>query len=145
MTLNGKVLALFESHKGKSGRVVKDEIYLDGNGVVNDKFYAKDLERSVLISSLYSYTIAKKHEIVLDYGELGENIVLDLNPYSLKVGTFIKIGEVIVEVVQNCTICKSLEMIDSRLPKLLQNDRGIFVKVIQPGVVYMGSKVSIGG
>ncbi len=145
MSLNGKVLALFESHEGMGIRIVKDNIYLDEYGVVNDKFYNKDIERSVLISSVYSYTIAKEHGIVLNYGELGENIVLDFNPYILAVGTLLQIGEAIVKISQNCTICKSLTKIDSQLPKLLQNDRGIFVKVIKSGVVHKGSKVSIGG
>ncbi len=145
MSFDGKVLALFESHKGKSNRIAKDDIYLDEYGVLNDKFYAKDKERSVLVSSSYSYDIAEKHGIVLDYGDLGENIVLDSNPYSLAVGTSIKIGEAIVEISQSCTICKSLTKVDSRLPKLLQNDRGIFVKVVKSGTVCIGSKVSIGG
>ena len=116
---------------------------MDKDGVVGDKFYAKELDRSVLISSIDSYLLAKESSIDMSYGSLGENIVMDYNPYSLPTGTKIKIGEVILEISQHCTLCKSLTKVDSKLPKLLKDDRGLFAKVIKSGTIYRGDKVYI--
>ncbi len=137
----GKVLELFISKEGSSNRISKTVIELDKNGVVDDKFYAKGQERSVLLSTIESYGIASCKNIYIPYGGLGENILLDFNPYSLPVGQQLQIGEVVLEITQNCTICNHLSIIDKRLPKLLKNDRGIFVKVIDVGFIEKGDKV----
>lgn len=137
----GQVLNLFISKKGNSERIHKPKVYLDENGMLGDKFYAKNLERSVLLSSVESYNLALKHQIKMDYGSLGENILIDYNPYYMASGAKMKIGTVILEITQNCTICMHLSSIDKKLPKLLREDRGIFVKVIQAGVIKEGDKV----
>ena len=143
MDSRGKVLSLFVSIKGESKRVAKESIELDRDGVIEDKFYGKNAERSVLITSIESYNLAKKRGIDINSGELGENILIEYNPYHLPHGTQIAIGEAILEISQHCTICKSLSKIDSKLPKLLKDDRGIFAKVIKSGMVSKGDKVYI--
>ena len=141
MQNRGKILKLFVSESGKSGRVEQSQLSLDANGVLNDKFYGKGIERSVLISSIDSYTLTKTHAIEMKYGALGENIVVNFNPYDFPSGTQIQIGEVVLEISQRCTLCKSLATIDSKLPKLLKNDRGIFAKVVKAGTIYRDSEV----
>ncbi len=131
----GKVLGLFISTKISSTRIPQNLIELDENGVVGDKFYAKDLNRSILISSIDSYLLAKSQNINMEYGELGENIIIDYNPYNLATGIKIKIGKVILEISQHCTLCKSLTKIDTKLPKLLKDDRGVFAKVVKSGTI----------
>ena len=131
----GEVLELFISKKSV------DRMLLDEKGVVNDKFYAKDINRSVLISSIDSYILAQDRDIELEYGKLGENILIDYNPYGLKSGTKIQIGEAILEISQHCTLCKSLTKIDRKLPKLLKDDRGIFAKVIKAGEIKERDKI----
>jgi len=141
MKKTGKILKLFESHVGKNERVECLELRVDENGVLNDKFYAKDRERSVLISSIDSYLLATKNNIEMQYGDLGENIIVDFNPYHFPEKYQFQIGEVIFEISQYCTLCKSLTKIDSKLPKLLKNDRGVFAKVINSGSIHKDSKV----
>ncbi len=105
-------------------------LYLDADGVIGDKFHGVDIDRSILISTIDSYKMAEDMGINLEYGLLGENILMDYNPYGLPTGANIAIGdEVILEISQHCTLCKSLTKIDNRLPKLLKDDRGIFAKV----------------
>ena len=131
----GEILELFVSKKSV------DRMLLDTKGVLNDKFYAKDIDRSVLLSSIDSYRLAQSRDIELKYGELGENILIDYNPYRLKSGTQIQIGEALLEISQHCTLCKSLTKIDSKLPKLLKDDRGIFAKVIKAGEIKRRDKI----
>ena len=137
----GEVIELFVSVKGDSKRIAKRVVELDENGIVDDKFYAKNRERSILLTTIESYTLASRHNINMPYGSLGENILIDYNPYHLPLGTKIQIGEVVVEVAQNCTICNHLSSIDKSLPKLLKEDRGIFVKVVEAGFIEKGDKL----
>ena len=137
----GQVLELFISKKDASKRILKTTIEVDNNGIVDDKFYAKDRERSILVTSIESYVLALKNGIEIPYGILGENILMDYNPYDLAIGTQLKIGNVVLEVTQNCTICNHLSSIDKNLPSLLKSDRGIFVRVIEAGYINKGDKL----
>ncbi len=143
--MTGKVLELFVT-KGDTNktRLTVDKIFLDKFGIKDDKFYNKDLMRSVLLTSLESYKLAEEHTINLSKGSLGENILMDINPYHLKSGDRIKIGKVLLEITQNCTLCKGLSNINMHLPKLLKNDRGIFAKVInKESEINIGDEVKI--
>ena len=131
----GKILKLFISIKGLEKRVEKQLLTVDTNGILEDKFYGKTLQRSILLSSNDSYLLTQESGIGLNFGELGENILMDFNPYSLGMGTKLQMGEVILEITQACTICNHLSKIDKKLPKLLKNDRGIFAKVIKEGSI----------
>lgn len=139
----GKVLALYITEQGDPTRVPKSSFTLDHNGVVGDKFYAKELQRSVLVASKDSYNIVKQNNIAIEKGSLGENILIDWNPYHLLPGEQFTIGEVTLEVTQNCTLCNGLSKVNAKLPKLLKNDRGIFVKVIHSGTINIGDAIQV--
>lgn len=138
----GVVIDLFISTLTKE-RKNPLEISLDENGIIDDKFYNKDVTRSILISSVDSYSLAIKNNIKMNYGELGENIVIDINPYGLSSGDKLLIGEVELEITMNCTICNSLAKVDKNLPKLLKNDRGIFAKTSKSGKIRKGDMVKL--
>jgi MOSC domain-containing protein YiiM len=140
----GSILRLFTSKSGTSERFSEQQLILDTNGVVDDKFYAKSPERSVLIASTDSYELVSRYGIEMPYGYLGENILIDFNPYSLDVGTKIKMGGAILEISQHCTICNHLTTIDVKIPTLLKNDRGVFAKVVQDGKTNVGDGVYLG-
>ncbi len=137
----GKILELFISIEGAENRVKKASFMVDKSGILGDKFYGKSIQRSILLSSEDSYLLSKEQGIELSYGLLGENILMDFNPYSLDVGTKLKIGEVTLEITQACTICNHLSKVDKKLPKLLKNDRGIFAKVIKSGSIHVNNAV----
>ena len=135
----GKILELYYSTN--NGRVNTTELALDDKGVIEDKYYNKDIQRSVLITSKASYDMANNHGIDAPYSALGENILIDYNPYHLKPGARLAIGDLELEISQNCTLCKRLAKVDARLPKLLQNDRGVFAKVISSGTIRKGDNI----
>jgi len=126
-----KVIKLYitQDDEAKTRKSV-DSIDVDKLGIKTDKFYNKNLQRSILLTSTDSYEMAKDKEIDLEFGSLGENILMSANPYHLKEGDQITIGNTTLEITQNCTLCKGLSVVNSKLPKLLKNDRGIFAKVI---------------
>lgn len=129
--MTGKVLKLFITCDDENKtRLSPEVITVNNNGVLEDKFYNKDLSRSVLITSIQSYEMALHEGIEIEPGSLGENILVDLNPYSLLPGDQLQIGDTVLEITQNGTLCKGLSSVSPKLPKLLKNDRGIFAKVI---------------
>jgi len=139
MTKVGNIFSLF--YATVNGSALTLELVVDKKGIVKDKHYNKSTERSVLISSLESYALAEKHGIAVPYGVLGENLLIDYNPYHLKTGARLKIANVILEISQHCTLCKSFTKIDTRLPNLLKDDRGIFAKVIKSGCITEGDDI----
>ncbi len=135
----GKILELFYSTN--DGRVNTNELALDDKGVIEDKYYNKNIQRSVLITSCDSYKLAASYGIEAPYSALGENLLIDYNPYHLKPGARLSIGNLELEITQNCTLCKSLAKVDAALPKLLENDRGVFAKVISSGTIQKGDNI----
>jgi MOSC domain-containing protein YiiM len=135
----GSVSSLFYSPLG--GRTRISELLFDIKGIIEDKHYDKNMERSVLIASLDSYKLVESNGIDISHGALGENLLLDYNPYDLETGTKLKIGNVVLQISQHCTLCKSLSKVDTKLPELLKNDRGIFAKVIESGNIKEGDDI----
>lgn len=139
--LVGEVLKLFISQKGVENRIEDSQLYFDIGGIKEDKFFSKDKDREVLLASTDSYTLAKNNNINLEIGQLGENILIDFNPYSLEIGQQIKISDVIFEISLHCPVCNHLTKVENSLPKLLKKDRGIFARVIQKGNINVGDKI----
>jgi len=139
----GTISALFISQKGTSTRKKQASIQLDKKGICNDKFYDKDIQRSVLITSKESYILAQKSNIEIPYGSLGENLLIDYNPYQLPAGTQLAIGTSVLEISQNCTLCDHLSSLHTLLPSLLKHDRGIFAKVVQEGEIKANDEIFI--
>jgi len=138
----GTVLALFRAIKGQEGRFESETIEIDEQGILGDKYYGKNLDRTILVTSdEASYTLAASQGIIAPYGSLGENIVIDINPYHLQEGQQLRIGDTVVAIAQHCTLCSSLGKVDERLPELLKDDRGIFVKTIKGGTIRKGDSV----
>lgn len=135
MSIGPRVLALYISVENEKKRVAKEKLELDENGVLEDKFYARDSNRLILITSTAAYSLAKRSGVELEYGSLGENVLIDEDINALVVGKQFKIGDMLLEVTQNCTLCNGLSILDSKLPEVLKNDRGIFVKAITSGII----------
>jgi len=125
-----------------SGRPV-ESITIDEGGVIGDGHYGKDPLRAVMLTSTLAYDKAAQNGILLEEGALEENILIPFDPYTLPLGSRIHIAEAVVELAQNGTICRSLTRIDSKLPKLLKADRGIFARVIRAGTVRAGDPIRI--
>lgn len=139
----GKVLELYISTTQTPSRQQKTMLTLNEGGIVGDKFHSKNILRSVLLSSTSSYNIAIDNDIDLTSGALGENILMDCDLNYLNAGDKIRIGSVELEITQNCTICKGLSQINTKLPKLLKDDRGIFSKVVKDGNIRINDNVYI--
>ncbi len=143
-TLQGKVLKLYISTGDKDNpREEVSSLEVTPDGIIHDKFYAKDPNRAILFTAAHSYEMVSKNGIEIPLGSLGENIYIDISPYNLLPEDTLQVGEVTFEITQNCTLCKGLSTLDPKLPKLLKDDRGIFAKALQRAVVKVGDTVTI--
>ena len=133
-----KVLDTFSAKKEDSGlpRPKVESLHLiKGFGIKGDKFANKDLDKTVMIVGKYSYDLAKKQGIKLEFGSLGENILFDINPHEYPIGTKFKIGESIIQITENCTICNHLAVFGKKLPSILKDCRGIYCTILKDGVI----------
>lgn len=138
----GVAVDLFVSKRGVEKRESQESLVFELDGVCEDKFKGKDTNRSVLLVSQKSYAFAKENKIELSDGDLGENVLVDFDPYSFESGSRLHIGEVILEISQKSSLCSSLSKINNRLPKLLKDKRGIFAKVVCAGTIKKGDTIT---
>ena len=144
----GKVLNTFSATKESSGSprpLVFQLNLIKDYGIENDKFAGKKLEQTVMIVGIQSYEIAKNNGINLEFGSLGENILLDFDPHILEVGTKLIIENSIIEITQTCTVCNHLAVFNENLPLLLKGHRGLYCKIIKSGMVSKNMIVKIKG
>ena len=139
----GCVKQLFISKKNIKGIITKEDLELDTKGIIEDKFYDKVHSRSVLITSILAYELLSKNNISAEYGSLGENILVSFDPYNLQNGDKLTIGNTILEIANECTICNHLNKIDPKVPNILKNDRGVFARVIQGGFIKLNDSIEL--
>jgi len=138
-----KIFRLFIAEEGKAGRTECERLTFDKSGVLGDKFYGKKIDRSVLITGKIAYEWAAEHGIELKEGDLGENILMDIDPRELALGTIVRIGEVELEVSRRCPICQHLSVYDERLPRLVRDLRGVYLEVRKGGRIDRNAPVEI--
>ena len=138
---NFKVIRLFYAKPDNKPRIKANVLEIDDLGVIGDKYYNKDKNRAILLTSIKSYNIVKENNIEIKFGDLGENIIVDFNISDLTVGNKFKIGNILFEVSMICPRCEHLVSIDKRVPKLLKNDRGIFIKALNKGQIKINDEI----
>ncbi len=138
-----RLLGLFITEYGTGRTLPRKRVELDIDGVKGDKHYAKERSRSVLITSDEAYRIAEEAGIEISYGALGENILVEGDLHELSPGDRLRIGESTLEIVQKCPLCSHLSAIDSALPKLLKNDRGVFARVEEEGEITLSDEITL--
>lgn len=137
-----KILRLSIADEQSKKMIQKDSLLLEIGGVVGDKYFGRE-NREVLLTSIYGYELAHSHNIVIDYGTLGENILTNMNIKGLILGDRLQIGEAILEVSMLCPVCTHLSVIKKELPKLIKDDRGIFIKVIKGGTITLDDTIEL--
>ena len=146
MSFTGRVMGTF-SAKEKLSSIkrpsVKSLNVIESYGIDGDRFAGGDQDKSMMVVGKIAYDIARKNGIELEYGSLGENLITDFNPHSLNSGTVLKIGNAKIQITHKCSICNHLGEYDKRLPKLLENCRGVYCKILKNGIIKTGDWVSI--
>ena len=134
----GTVRALFvASGKGKHVRV--DSVGVIPAGFDGDYHSVPANRRQILLMSA-----SILEEFQLEPGAIFENAVVDgIDVMSLSEGQRLRFGSAIVEVTIPCEPCGRMDRVRSGLRQALQNRRGMFVKVVNPGSVTIGDTVEV--
>ncbi|RBQ28337.1 MOSC domain-containing protein [Aliarcobacter vitoriensis] len=145
----GQVLEVFSAKKDSISSLPRPKVeklnLIKDYGIEFDKFALKNLDQTVMIVGLKSYEIAKNYGIDLEFGSLGENILLDFDPHDFEVGVNLQIENSIIEITQICTVCNHLSIFDENLPKLLKGHRGVYCRILKSGVVSKDTKIYLKG
>ena len=81
-------------------------------------------------------------EFGLEPGDLHENAVIDgIDVMTLREGQSLRLGSALVEVTIPCEPCIQMDRVRPGLKEQLKDRRGIFVKVLEPGIVRVGDTV----
>ncbi len=113
-----------------------------GSGFVGDRCFGRTTRQALLIST------ENLSEFGYKPGELREQITVDLPGLQLiPVGTRIKVGEVTVELEEDCTPCTKMAKYLAEDPQEFiaktQRKRGMLAKVITDGTIRVGDRVEV--
>ena len=142
----GTIIDTFSAKKGQSGLPrprVKNLNLISGFGIEFDKFAGTCEEKAVMIVGTYAYEQALENGINLEYGSLGENILLDFNPHDFNVGDVFQVGDSIIQITEACTICNHLSVFDDDLPIIVQDCRGLYCKILESGDILVNKSVKL--
>jgi|SRR2546425_4180358 len=137
--MNGTVRALLV----KSGKGVKsasrDSVLVTASGFEGDHHTGVSRRRQIL---LISGSVLDQFE--LEPGDIDENVVIDgLDVMLLQEGHQLRLGGALVAVTVPCEPCVQMDRLRPGLKQALKDRRGMFVKVLEPGVVRIGDPVCV--
>lgn len=139
-----RVLSLhLGSSKGLPKQKVEALSLVANFGAIGDRHAGRDPDKAVLIAGLSTYALARNAGIGLEYGSLGENLLVDFDPNTLGKEALLQIGEVKLQLSHVCTVCDSLSVFDLRLPKVLLGKRGMYARVLVSGSIHAGDTVGV--
>jgi MOSC domain-containing protein YiiM len=135
----GMVRALFikQEKGGKSARLQSVQA-IDG-GFEGDHHTGSSRRRQILLMSGDVL-----NELHIEPGSIYENVVVDgLDVMALREGQQLRLGEALVDVTVPCDPCIQMDRVRRGLQDALENRRGMFVKVVSPGIVRIGDRVEV--
>jgi MOSC domain-containing protein YiiM len=138
-----KILQLFLAEPDQEGRTSRQTLKIDAGGVMGDKFHGKKLDRSILLTGTVAYEMAEEEGIPLREGDLGENILVDFDTRQLDPGDRLYCDDVVLEVTRQCTICAHLAHYDPKLPQLVKETRGVYLRVVEGGAISVGDSMQV--
>ena len=144
--MSAKVVSInISDRKGVRKKPVEEAVLRTDYGIEGDAHASSEWHRQVSLLALES--IRKMQEMGLDVhpGDFAENITTEgLDLISLPLGTRIQIGrDIIGEVSQIGKECHTRCAIYYQAGDCVMPKEGIFIKVIQGGIVRTGDTVSL--
>ncbi len=135
--MNGRVRALLVKPQKGSKPVLKDSVQATSSGFDGDHHTGVSKRRQILLLSG-----AVVDEFNLNPGDIYENVIVDgFDVMLLREGQQLRLGDALVAVTVPCEPCTRMERVRPGLQTALTDRRGMFVKVLEPGMVRTGDPV----
>jgi MOSC domain-containing protein YiiM len=137
--MRGTIRALFvKPEKGKDS-ISLPEVHADDGGLNGDHHKGSSRKRQILLMSG-----SVMDQLGLPPGTISENVIVDgIDVMSLQEGQQLQLGGARVSVTLPCEPCIQMERVRRGLLDALQNRRGMFVRVITPGLVKVSDTVEL--
>ena len=130
----GRVRSLSVKLERGAESVFRDEVQVTSGGFAGDYHTGSSKRRQIL---LLSGSLLDRFS--LQPGDVNENAVIDdIDVMSLREGQELRLGTALVAVTIPCEPCSQMERIRPGLQEQLLDCRGMFVKVLEPGIVRVG-------
>ncbi|MBM3188502.1 MAG: MOSC domain-containing protein [Chloroflexi bacterium] len=144
MKPSGKVVAVCVSDRTGIAKHPIPEGQLRVNWGIEGDAHAGDWHRQVSLLAMESIDKMRAKGLNVRPGSFAENITTEgMELYTLPVGTRMRLGSALVEVTQIGKICHTKCAIYQQAGDCVMPREGIFVKVLEPGVVVAGDIVEV--
>jgi MOSC domain-containing protein YiiM len=139
--MRGTVRALFVTPDKGAGPIAMTSVHVKEMGFDGDRHTGSTKSRQVLLLSG-----GVLDELELEPGSISENVVVDgLDVMSLPQGQQLRMGDALFEVTIPCEPCIQMDRVRRGLKRALIDRRGMFVRVLSPGVIRVGDAVVVVG
>ena len=117
--------------------VLKDSVQATLAGLDGDYHAGVSKRRQIMLLSG-----AVVDEFNLNPGDIYENVIVDgFDVMQLREGQQVRLGDALVAVTVPCEPCSRMDRVRPGLQDALASRRGMFVKVLEPGMVRVGDPV----
>lgn len=145
--MEGKIISInISQEKGVSKKPRKEAFLKEGYGILGDA-HAGGWHRQVSLlswKSVRKFSLRKKISREFQPGDFAENITVDIDLSSLKIGDYIKLGkDVIIRVTQIGKKCHRGCSIYRQVGDCLMPKEGIFAEVVREGKIHSGDKIEV--
>ncbi|MCL2720453.1 MAG: molybdopterin-binding protein [Treponema sp.] len=140
----GKVIAVCTScEKGTIKRNVGRAEVVLAHGLLGDA-HAGDGQRQVSLLSFQKITEFRQRGAKVEFGDFGENLVVDgIDFSSLSSGTLLNCNDIVLEITQIGKECKSRCSIYEKMGDCIMPREGVFAKVIKSGFISVGDEMNV--
>ena len=135
--MQGTVRALLVKPGKGVKSATRDFVEVTADGFDGDHHTGVSRRRQILLMSG-----SVLDELDLEPGDIYENVVIDgFDVMSLHEGQQLRLGNALVTVTIPCEPCTQMDRVRGGLQGDLKDRRGMFVKVVEPGIVRIGDPV----
>ncbi|HEX2069087.1 MAG TPA: MOSC domain-containing protein [Actinomycetota bacterium] len=112
---------------------------LEEGGLAGDAHFEPQSIRQLLLADAEAL-----EALDLAPGDIRENLTLrGIGVMQLRPGATLAVGEAEVEITKECTPCRRLDEVRPGLMRELSGQRGMYARVVRPGMVRPGDAVHV--
>lgn len=143
--MTGKIAGIYVGkQKGEGKTEVAFAEFVAGHGLRGDSHAGRDARRQVSLFAQETLNQLLAEGFTVTASALSANLFIEnLKLNSLRPGAQLRIGEVLLEIVEARKPCRNITRIDNSLPKRLFGQCGQLARIVEGGTVRSGDTVEI--
>ncbi len=141
----GNVVGIYVGkQKGEGKTEVAFAEFVAEHGVRGDSHAGRDARRQVSLFAQETLNQLLAEGFTVTASALSANLFIEgLNLNSLRPGTQLRVGDVVLELVEARKPCRNITRIDNRLPKRLLGQCGHLARIVKGGIVRSGDAIEV--